>query len=315
MSAFNEMACRELQKILENPERLGVSAHTMECGSLVVDCGVIAPGGLDAGLAMAGVGMAGLGSSQVVMGSLDGVPWPYVETLTDRPLQATLLCQAANWPVNLPGLRGMGSGPACLLNKALDVSKLTHDAEVSAQAVLILEASTLPDSVACVQLAATCGVAPDHLAIMVAPTSSLAGSVQIAARSVETALHKLHQMAFDVTRVVSGIGRCPAAMPTGDDLTAMGKTNDAVLFGCQVWLAVCEVADDELADVVAHIPSSTSPNYGESFLQTLKSAGGFYNIDPGLFAPAEVTVTNLSTGKVFYSGGVDAARLIKALKG
>ncbi|HTX79560.1 MAG TPA: methenyltetrahydromethanopterin cyclohydrolase, partial [Longilinea sp.] len=259
MSAFNEMAWKELQKILENPERLGVSANTLECGSLVVDCGAIAPGGFDAGLAMARVGMAGLGSAQVVMGSLDGVPWPYVETLTDRPLQATLLCQAANWPVDLPGLRGMGSGPACLLNTSLEVGKLAHDAEVSGHVVLILEANTLPDSAACVRLAESCGVAPDHLAIMIAPTSSLAGSVQIAARSVETALHKLHQMTFDVTRVVNGFGRCAVAMPTGDDLTAMGKTNDAVLFGCQVWLAVCEVTDDELVDVVAHIPSSTSP--------------------------------------------------------
>jgi len=314
MSTLNDLAWEELQKILEKPESLGVSVDTMGCGSLVVDCGVKTAGGMEAGLAMAKVGMAGLGSSQLVMGTLDGIPWPYVEVRTDRPLEATLLCQAANWPVDLPGLRGMGSGPACLLNKTLEVGKMAPGGEISAHAVLILEARALPNLAACGQLAETCGVTPDHLAVMVAPTSSLAGSVQIEARSVETTLHKLHQMKFDVAHVVSGLGRCPVAMPTGDDLAAMGKTNDAVLFGCQVWLAMCEVTDDELAGVVAHIPSSTSPNYGETFLQTLKNAGGFYNIDPGLFAPAEVTVTNLSTGKVFHSGGVDVAKLIKALK-
>jgi methenyltetrahydromethanopterin cyclohydrolase len=315
MSAWNELAWKELHEILEKLEQLDVSIYTEECGSLLVDCGVKAAGGTEAGLAMAGVGMAGLGTSQVIMGTLDGIPWPYVEVRTDRPQEATLLCQAANWPVDLPGLRGMGSGPACLLNKALEVGKLVHDPEVSAYAVLILEAKTLPDSSACVQLADTCGVAPDHLAIMVAPTSSLAGSVQIAARSVETTLHKLHQMSFDVSHVASGYGRCPTAMPTGDDLISLGKTNDAVLFGCQVWLAICGMSDDELAGVVARIPSSTSPNYGETFLQTLKNAGGFYNIDPGLFAPAEVTMTNLSTGKVYHSGGVDTVRLISALIG
>ena len=314
MNALNELAWKELQKILERPESLGISVKPVECGSLVVDCGAHIGGGVEAGLAMARVGMAGLGSSRIVMDLLDGIPWLYVEVQTDRPLEATLLCQAANWPVDAPGLRGMGSGPACLLNKALEVGKMVPGGEASVHAVLILEASALPDAVVCGQLAATCGVSPDHLAVMVAPTSSLAGSVQIAARSVETALHKLHQINFDVFHVVSGFGRCPVAMPTGDYLTAMGKTNDAVLFGGQVWLAVRGVEDDELAGVVAHIPSSTSPNYGESFLQTLKNAGGFYNIDPGLFAPAEMTVTNLSTGKVFHSGAVDAARLIKALK-
>lgn len=314
MSTLNELAWKELLKILEKSEPLGVSVDTVDCGSLVVDCGVKTVGGAEAGLAMAKVGMAGLGFPQLVMGTLDDTPWPYVEVRTDRPLEATLLCQAANWPVDFPGLRGMGSGPACLLNKTLEVGKMVPGGEASAHAVLILEANALPDSAACSQLAAACGVSPEHLAVMVAPTSSLAGSVQIEARSVETTLHKLHQINFDVTHVVSGLGRCPVAMPTGDDLTAMGKTNDAVLFGCQVWLAVRGLADDELAGVVAHIPSSTSPNYGETFLQTLKNAGGFYNIDPGLFAPAEVTVTNLSTGKVFHSGGVDAAKLIKALK-
>ncbi len=314
MSIMNEQAWKELQKIMVRPDPLGIFVNTMNCGSLVVDCGVHASGGVEAGLAMAKIGMAGLGSPHIVMASLDGIPWLYVDVQTDHPLAATLLCQAANWPVDFPGLRGMGSGPACLLNKELEVGKITAEAETVTHAVLILEANALPDATACQQLANACGVAPDHLAVMVAPTSSLAGSVQIAARSVETVMHKLHQMNFDGSHVASGFGRCPVAMPTGDDLTAMGKTNDAVLFGCQVWLAIQGVEDAELSRVVARIPSSTSSNYGESFLQTIKSAGGFYNIDPGLFAPAEITVTSLSTGKVFHSGGVDAARLIKALK-
>ena len=53
------------------------------------------------------------------------------------------------------------------------------------------------------------GVAPAELTLLFAPTASLAGGVQIAARIVETALHKLHELDFDVRRVVSGFGTCP----------------------------------------------------------------------------------------------------------
>ena len=108
MNALNELAWKELQKILERPESLGISVKPVECGSLVVDCGAHIGGGVEAGLAMARVGMAGLGSSRIVMDLLDGIPWLYVEVQTDRPLEATLLCQAANWPVVTPaGLAGI----------------------------------------------------------------------------------------------------------------------------------------------------------------------------------------------------------------
>ena len=72
--------------------------------------------------------------------------------------------------------------------------------------------------------------------LLVAPTASLAGGVQVVARSVETALHKLSELGFDLGRVVSAHGTAPLPPVAEDDLAAIGRTNDAILYGARVVL-------------------------------------------------------------------------------
>ncbi|MBI4731639.1 MAG: methenyltetrahydromethanopterin cyclohydrolase [Chloroflexi bacterium] len=315
MMNLNERAWEELHQTIDRREQFGIHFNQADCGTLLFDFGVRAAGGLQAGLLMAKIGMSGLGSARLEMGEVGGIHWVWVVTQSDHPLDACYLSQAAHWPVEMGKYRAMGSGPACLLNKRLEVGKGFAFSETSERAVLILEAPALPDEDVCISLATACGVKAEHLAVLVAPTSSLAGSAQIAARSVETGLHKLRQLGFDLHKAISGVGRCPVAAPTGDDLTSLGKTNDMVIFASSFWLSVKETTDQELSELVKALPSSTSPGYGKPFLQTLKKAGGFYNIDPGLFAPAEATLVDLTSGHVFHAGQIDQIRLVQALKG
>ncbi len=315
MMNLNKRAWEALHMIIGQTERLGIQFSQADCGTLLFDFGVKAPGGLQAGLLMAEIGMAGLGSAKLEMGEAGGLPWVWVVTHSDHPLEACYLSQAAHWPVEVGKYRAMGSGPACLLHHGLKVGEEFAFAETSERAVLVLESPSVPDEEVCRSLATTYGVKEEYLAVLVAPTSSLGGSTQIAARSLETGLHKLHHLGFDLRKAASGMGRCPVAAPTSDDLTSLGKTNDMVMFASSVWLSVKETTDQELSELVKALPSGTSPSYGEPFLQTLKKAGGFYNIDPGLFAPAEATLVNVDSGKVFHAGQVDQVRLAQALKG
>jgi methenyltetrahydromethanopterin cyclohydrolase len=315
MISLNERAWQRLEKAIEDQERLNISVRVFDCGTWLVDAGVNTSGGLEAGLAMAEIGMANLGSAQTELATLNGISWPWVVIRSDHPLEACFLSQAAHWPVQTDGYRAMGSGPACLLNQTLDPGKPFGFREKSDRAVLVLETRQIPDEKLCISLAETCGVKPDKLALLVAPTSSVAGSTQIAARSVETGLHKLHSLGFDLSRAASGVGCCPIAAPTGDDLTALGRTNDLVMFACQVWLAIKGASDITLADLVMKLPAATSPSYGPPFMEALKKAGGFYELDPGLFAPAEATLVNLDSGSTFHAGAVDSDRLAIILKG
>jgi methenyltetrahydromethanopterin cyclohydrolase len=315
MTKWNDSAWMELEQVIAKVDHLGISVQKNKSGVIVMDAGVKASGGLEAGLAMAKIGMAGLGYAGLVLEPVYGIPWLNVVTISDQPTGACFLSQAAHWQVQVGDFRAMGSGPACLRNKDLEPGKEIGYDESSAHAVLVLETRDLPDEKACLHLAEKCRVDPDCLGLVIAPTSCLSGSAQIAARSIETGLHKVQQLGFDLHKVKNGTGKCPIAPPTGDDKCSLGKTNDVVLFGCQVWLSVQDVPDSELEALVQKIPSSTSPSYGEPFLDLLKKSGGFYGIDPGLFAPAEITITNLSSGNVFHAGKVDEPRLRKSLFG
>jgi methenyltetrahydromethanopterin cyclohydrolase len=160
------------------------------------------------------------------------------------------------------------------------------------------------------------GVEPSALTLVMAPTASTTGSVQIAARVVETALHKLHELDFDVRRVVSGFGSCPLPPVAGDDMAALGRTNDAVLYGGQVHLTVTAEDDDELRELVERLPASASSDYGEPFGKVFKDAEyDFYKIDPLLFSPAQIRLTSTGSGRSFEAGQVNLAVLERSFWG
>src|SRR5660397_240096 len=182
-------------------------------------------------------------------------------------------------------------------------------------AVLALESRSLPSEAAVSWIAEKCRISPGCLSILVSPTASLVGSVQIAARIVETGLHKMHEVGFDIGTVISGFGSCPLAPVAGDDLKAIGRTNDAVLYGGRAWYTV-ETDDALIQDVIEVLPSLASSDYGVPFGELFERYGGnFYQIDPLLFSPAELSITNATSGRTFRAGHVDAAMVEKVLLG
>lgn len=237
----------------------------LSCGALVVDAGVQVQGGLNMGLKMAEIGMAGLGNITLINERIADITWSQVEVFTDQSLLACFISQAVHWPIKIKSFQGMGSGPACLLWQEGEIGVPYGIEEKSDCAVLILESEILPDNEVCNKISQDCNIEPDRLAILVAPTSSLAGSAQIAARSIETALHKLAHLNWDLNSITSGVGRCPIAPPTGDNWSALGRTNDIMAFGAKVWLAIKDGDDQELSELVSQLPASTSSDYGCPF--------------------------------------------------
>jgi len=179
--------------------------------------------------------------------------------------------------------------------------------------VLMLEGRSLPDEDVAAHVALKCGVDPEHLFLLIAPTASLVGSIQIAARSAETGMHKLAELGFDVRRVASAFGLCPLAPVAADDMRAIGRTNDAILYGAEVFFTV-RAEDGALADLVPKLPSESSRDYGTPFYDLFRRYGGdFYRIDRMLFSPAEVTVNNLASGRTFRAGRIHAPLLRASL--
>jgi methenyltetrahydromethanopterin cyclohydrolase len=235
--------------------------------------------------------------------------------VTDRPALACLASQYAGWRLDPEGYFAMASGPGRALIRAEDLYDDLDVDERSRHAVLCLETRDAPPEEVAAYVAEKAGVPPAELTLLFAPTACLAGSVQVAARVVETALHKLHELEFDVGRVVSGFGSCPLPPVAKTDPEAIGRTNDAVLYGGQVELTV-DAPDEELEAVVPRLPSSASNDYGEPFGHVLEAADwDFYKIDPLLFSPAEVRLVSVVSGRSFHAGGVDIGVLEHSFRG
>jgi methenyltetrahydromethanopterin cyclohydrolase len=262
------------------------------------------PGGLAAGRLMAQLCMGGLGHVDYTSLTIGGEEFSGLHVWTDHPAVSCMASQYAGWQINPTGFFAMGSGPLrCKARVERELfGKLGYGEESASRGVLILEGRTLPDDDVAAWVAGKAGVAPSGITFVVAPTASLAGGVQVVARVIETGLHKMETLGFDVTRVVSASGTAPLPPTAKNDLRAIGRTNDCVLYGGQARYMV-QAADDELEQLAARLPASTSTDYGTPFYDIFKRYDNdFYKIDPMLFSPAEVWLTSATSGRTFHAG-------------
>ncbi|MCS7167169.1 MAG: methenyltetrahydromethanopterin cyclohydrolase [Gemmatales bacterium] len=278
----------------------------------VVDAGVEAEGGIEAGLLLARVCLADM--AQVQLGLWGDGPWPGVIVHTDQPVVACLLSQYAGWQIQVGKFFAMGSGPMRAMYAREKLFEELGYRESAAVAVGVLECDKLPGEEVIAFLVEKLGVPAGGLRLLAAATASLAGMIQVAARSVETALHKLHELGYPLSEIVSGWGVAPLLPVAKGTLAAIGRSNDAVLYGARVWLWV-RSEDERLAEVGPRVPSCASSAFGRPFVEILKEAGGdFYRIDPMLFSPAEVHFCNLRSGRSFRFGQVRPDILLRSLE-
>jgi len=302
MSTLNERAWKLCDAMVADAESLNIAVHTLECGTRLIDCGVKAAGGVEAGRRLAEVCMSGLADVQVVETDAALCRGSAIRVETSEPVAACMASQYAGWEIKGEKFFAMGSGP---MRAAACREELFNDighCEKPDVCVGVLETSKLPPDSVCVDIAEKCGIAPDCLTLLIARTASSAGTFQIVARSVETALHKLHVLDFDLGRVVEGHGSAPLPPVAADDLAAIGWTNDAILYGAIVHLAV-RGDDESLKKIGPGVPSNSSCDYGRPFAEIFAGYNNdFYRIDPHLFSPAVVRLRNVDTGNTFNYG-------------
>ncbi len=311
---------REVERIVEglirDAQALRVEVSQGPLGETRIDCGVRAIGGLEAGRRMGEVCLAGLGRVSLETTNPDSA-WPFNVTVhTNQPVLACLGSQYAGWSLSVEDkgkkYHVLGSGPARALGsteKLFDELGYRDDAD---SAVLVLEADREPPVALVEHVALACRIPADRLTIVYAPTSSLAGNVQIAARCLEVALHKAHELHFPLHDIIDGMATAPLPPPAPGFVAAMGRTNDAIIYGGRVQLFVSGSAKaaKQLAD---HLPSLKSKDYGRPFADIFAAVkGDFYAIDRMLFSPAKVTVTALESGESFEAGHIDTAILSRS---
>ena len=179
--------------------------------------------------------------------------------------------------------------------------------------MLVLEGRDLPTDAVAEYVAKKSGLPSSALTFVIAPTASLAGGTQISARILETGLHKMETLGFDVRRITSGIGTAPLPTLAKNDLRGIGRTNDCILYGGQAHYTL-RADDTEIADLAQKLPASASKDYGTPFYEIFERYDkDFYKIDPLLFSPAEVWLTSATSGRTYHAGHIETEVLKQSL--
>ncbi len=314
MISVNQQAAVIVADMAKQAERLGIGVTRLDCGTQLIDVGLKVPGGLQAGLQTARAGLGGMGQVEFLPLNFDDFWLPGVGITVDQPEIGCMASQYAGWGIRKPGFSAIGSGPARARARIEPLFQKLDYADDAGLAVLILEGQTLPTEPMAAYLAGKCRLDPSALTLIVAPAACQAGLVQLSAHAVATGMHKMFKLGFDVRKVLHGYGTCPIAPVVPDEDLASARANDCQLYGARVHFTV-RADDAELAALIERIPSSASPEHGTPCYELFKRYGSFYDVDPMLFCPSEVTINNLATGKTFHAGRPSPQVLRRSLFG
>jgi methenyltetrahydromethanopterin cyclohydrolase len=310
---LNLSALSLIKRISAESTMYGLTIDKVSSGATIIDAGIKARGGFLAGKFVTEICLGGYGQVQILPMQYDDIVFQSIYVQTDYPAIATLASQFAGWRIKIGDYSAIGSGPARAI--ALKPKKLYRTLEYHENpesAVLVLETDKIPPDEVVQKISSNCNVSPDNLYLVLVPTSSIAGATQVSGRIVETGLHKLERLGLDPKIVEYAWGYAPIIPlhPKFDE--AMGRTNDAILYGGTAYYIVNYENDDELEEIVKRAPSSASRMIQEAkalakksprFLEIFKEAGfDFYEIDPDIFAPAVININNMKTGKIFRAG-------------
>lgn len=326
--SVNAHALPIVKHLIANADKLRLKIGKLANGAILIDAGIETLGSLEAGRLIGEICMGGLGTVTLTQNS-PFAGWPtMVNVHSSNPVISCLGSQYAGWSLSHGEGKGafyaLGSGPA----RALAV-KLKNDVEIpveelyqelgyrdtSEETVIVLEVDKIPPVELIDKVAKACQLDPTKISVILTPTSSLAGGMQVVSRVLEVALHKAHSLHFPLDNIIDGVASAPVPPPHPKFVQAMGRTNDAILFGGTAHLYV--KGDDEAAkDLANKLPSSVSSDYGKPFAQVFKDSGyDFFKIDAMLFSPAQVIVTNMDTGNSFHAGQLDEELLEKSFGG
>ena len=307
--SINKTAKPLVEKLLEMADQLNIGIHTTDGGAKIIDAGINHDGCLESGRLITEICMGGLGRVDLTMSS-NTENWPLtINVYSTNPVLSCLASQYAGWNLSFvkeeDNFNALGSGPCRALALKEDLFKDLDYSDKFYSTVVVLEVDRNPPQEIIDKITSDCGISEKNLTVILTPTKSLSGSVQVVGRVLEVGMHKLHEIGFPLDKVVDGFGSAPVPPPAPDFLIGMGRTNDAILYGGIVHLFV-DVPDDEAFELAKRLPSSTSSDYGKPFADIFKEYKyDFYKIDKLLFSPAKVMVSTIKTGKTFTEGSIN----------
>lgn len=305
MISVNERTVKLVEKMILDPEGYKVEVHNI-CGAHVIDCGVNADGSWEAAKLMTEILFGGLNevTYETFPEMIDGVYYNAVHVYSDHTVLQQAACNISGWELRPGKYAPVLAGPGrTLARKEGDwLSKYSDYSDKYTKAVLTVEQGTMLTEDAVKDLVDAVGIEAKNIYILVAASGSIACSVQVSARILEQTLHRLLEEGFNLDNIVEAHGICVIPPVVKDDMIAMGRLNDVLIYGGQSTYTVdCE--DSEVEAIIDKITSDKSSAYGRMFKEIYEENGcDFYKVPMEMYSPAKVVIINQRTGRVFKAG-------------
>jgi methenyltetrahydromethanopterin cyclohydrolase len=309
MISVNNKSQELVKDLINNQDYYRINIEKGHNGCTIIDAGVNAFGNMEAGRVISEICLGGLGRVHI-LNTLQNSEWPLtVHVNTNDPVIACLGSQYAGWSLSSKEegskFNALGSGPARSLALKEPLFKDINYSDKSDKTCIVMEVDSFPPNDIVEKIATDTKVDPKNLTIILTPTSSIAGNIQVVSRVLEVALHKAHELKFSMSEIIEGFGSSPIPPTSPDFLTAMGRTNDAIIFAGITQLLV-NTTDEKAEELCKKMPSSTSSDYGKPFANIFKDYDyDFFKIDANLFSPSKVIISNMKTGNTFIAGKID----------
>ncbi|PPR38214.1 MAG: Methenyltetrahydromethanopterin cyclohydrolase [Alphaproteobacteria bacterium MarineAlpha6_Bin4] len=301
-----------VDKLINNSKELNVLIKKGPLDCTIIDAGLETKGSQEAGKLIAEICMGGLGSIKLEKTST--FPhWPLeTKVKSKEPVISCLGSQYAGWNLSYEKFYALASGPGRAIARREDLFNELKYKDNFEFVYLVMEVDKIPPKEIIEKISNDCKTNSKNIFLILTPTQSISGVIQVVSRVSEVGLHKLHTLNFPLKNVVEVSGTAPIPPISSDFITSMGRTNDAILYGGNVELKV-KGTEEQIINLAKNLPSTSSKDYGKPFAEIFKNyKGDFYAIDPNLFSPGKVTVISLETGKIFTEGELNNNLLDKS---
>ncbi|MHC1627967.1 MAG: methenyltetrahydromethanopterin cyclohydrolase [Candidatus Nezhaarchaeales archaeon] len=315
MVSVNRLAMKIVNELIDHQEEYRVKVEKLPCGATIIDTGLEATGGYLTGLKLTEICLGGLANCWLTYQAYGDIELPTIVVATDHPALSLLGCQLAGWMIKVGDFFAPSSGPARALSlKPKKVFEKIGYKDEHSEAVIVMETNKKPTDEVAQKVAADCKVEPKNLYMVLTTTASMAGSVQVSGRVVETGLYRLEFLGLDPNKVVFASGSAPIMPPHPDVGISTAKEEDALLYG-GVGSYVIDEEEAKLQEYASKAPATAWPDYGKTSYEALKAVNfDWSKLDPSFFTIGKLVLTSKKTGKTYIGGKVNPEMLRKSIE-
>ena len=301
-----------VKNLIEHKEKFNLEVFKGPLNCNIIDAGINITGSIEAGLRISEICLGGLGEVSLLPSQKINITSYSISVHSSKPVLACLGSQYAGWSLSHENFFSLGSGPVRSIVQKEEIFKEIDYKDESAKTSVVLEVDKFPPEEVVKKVSTDSNIQPENLNFIITPTTSICGNIQVVARVLEVAIHKIHELKFPLERVIHGIGYAPLPPIAKDFITGMGRTNDAIIYGGVVQLII-DGPEEDLIDLSKTLPSSSSSDYGKPFKEIFKKYNhDFYKIDGSLFSPALIIINSKISGKTYMGGEINEKLITKS---